>query len=365
MRKLNINLISEGTVLAKPVYGSDNLMLLNKGTVLNMAYIRRLKILGFTALYIEDGLIDDVEMDELINDSTHNRAIECLKKTSQDIGKNMTIQVGVIRDTVTDIIDQVLDNKQMMGCLSDVCSYDDYTFNHSVNVTVLSVMLGICLNYSRERLYDLGMGVLLHDVGKIDVPSQIVTKPGQLTPQEYEMVKQHTVLGFEKLRKNNDIKITSAHVAFQHHERYDGTGYPRGMAGQEIHEFARIAAIADVFDAMGSDRCYRKKIPLTEVCQYLQSMSGKQFDPDILEKFIEKIALYPQGTLVTLSDGRSGLVVKQNSGHPNRPIVRLFWNCDGTDIKDFIEINLLERQDIDVFRVIENIKPPLLQLKDA
>lgn len=357
MRKLSIECILPGTVLAKPIYGPDNMMLLNKDTILTPAYLERLKKLGYCSLYVQDGMIDDVDADELISDETQNRAVKYIKKASDDIRKNTTINVAPLKNVITDIVDEITANGQMMACLSDVSSYDDYTFNHSVNVTVLSVMIGMCMHYNRARLYDLGMGVLLHDIGKIDIPQAIITKPDRLTPEEYQIVKNHTVLGFEKLRSNKDIKITSAHVAFQHHERFDGSGYPRGLAGQEIHEFARIAAIADVYDAMSNDRCYRQKIPLKEVYDYFIENAGKLFDPYILDRFIQKIAVYPQGTLVTLSDGRSGLVIKQNPGEPEKPVVRLFWHCDGTDMFEPVEINLLKEQNLSVYKVVDNLRP--------
>lgn len=355
MRKVAIDFVNSGDILAKSIYGIDNIMLLKKGTILSCNYILKLKRLGFNSLYIEDGLIDDVIIDELISDETRNQAIISIKNVTNKLKNNLTINISILKNVVNDILDEVQSNRNMMACLNDICSYDDYTFSHSVNVTVLSLLIGMNSFYDRNKLLDLGTGVILHDIGKVQISPKIINKADKLTYCEYETVKKHTEIGFEMLHGNIDIKITSAHIAFQHHERYDGSGYPRGLKGKDILGFARIASIADVFDAMGNDRCYRKKLPLQEVYKYLSSESGKLFDPLILEKFIQRIAVYPQGIMVMISDGRKGFVVRQNCDEPEKPVVRLFWDCDGATMSQPKEVNLLNQPELSIIRVIENI----------
>ncbi|WP_418791453.1 HD-GYP domain-containing protein [Phosphitispora sp. TUW77] len=352
MRKIDLATIKVGSKISKTIYNSKGHVLLKAGTVLTDRYIKRLQELGFTSIFIDDGLIDDINIEEAISENTRINALNCIRDIMQEVKRNKIIHVAPLKKAVNNIIDDLLTNKDIMLNLSDIRSYDDYTFNHSVNVTVISTFIGMSLHYRKDRLKDLGMGVLLHDVGKTQIPLEIINKPGRLTEEEYEIVKKHTWYGFDTLRKCPGIKLTSAHVALQHHERLDGTGYPRNLKGKRIIEFARISAIADVYDAMTSDRCYRKSIPVHEVCHYLAEGSGVQFDQHILDRFIEKVAIYPQGTRITLSDGRSGIVIKQNTGIPARPVIRLFWNEKGPLPKP-VQINLADNLELNIEDVIE------------
>lgn len=352
MRKINITNIEVGSRISKTIYNSKGQVLLSAGTVLTGRYVKRLKELGFTSVFVDDGLIDDISLDEAISEETRVQAVNCIRSIMQNVSKNNVVHTAPVSKAVDCIIDDLLKNREIMLNLSDIRSYDDYTFSHSVNVTVISVFIGMCLHYRKDRLKDLGMGVLLHDVGKTHIPPDIINKPGKLTAEEYELVKKHTWYGFETLRKSPGIKLTSAHVALQHHERQDGSGYPRSLKGDEIIEFARISAIADVYDAMTSDRCYRKSIPVHKVCQYLAESSGRQFDSHILDRFIEKVALYPQGTRVTLNDGRSGIITKQNNGIPTRPVVRLFWTKKGHLPKP-LNVNLAEHLELTIEDILE------------
>lgn len=351
MRKVDLDDIQTGLKLALPVYNSKNQMLLGQGTSLTAKFINRLKELGYTSVYIDDGLIDDVAIDEVISEETRLQAVSCLTVVSEDIQKGKTFNVSLAKKVVSDIIDDLIANREMLLNLSDIRSYDDYTFYHSVNVTVISLMIGMSLHYSQNRLHDLGLGVLLHDIGKTQIPLEIINKPGKLTDEEYAIVKKHTWHGFELLRSNPEIKITSAHVALQHHERCDGSGYPRNLQGEDILEFARISAIADVYDALTNDRCYRKKLPVHKAHEILLESAGSHFDSYILDRFIQKIALYPQGTKVMLNDGRSGLVISQNHTSPTRPTVRLFWHGEG-ELPKPVEVNLLHEPALTIAQVM-------------
>jgi len=235
--------------------------------------------------------------------------------------------------------------------LSDIRSFDEYTFCHSVNVAVISITIGMTLYYPRSKLLDLGLGVLLHDIGKTQISKDILNKPGKLTEEEFSLIKKHTWYGFDMLRSDPEIKITSSHVALQHHERIDGSGYPRQLKGRMIHEYARISAIADVFDALIHDRCYRPKLPVHEVYKYFVEQTYSQFDNYFLDHFIQKIALYPQGTKVLLNDGRSGFVIKQNN-IPTCPVIRLFWHY-GKDLPKPVEVNLINEISLSITEVLE------------
>ncbi len=174
---------------------------------------------------------------------------------------------------------------------------------YSVNTTVLSLIIGIGRNYSTDQLLELGMVVLMHDIGKLKVPEKILNKTDPLTKEEFEEIKKHAMYGYEMLRLNQDISLLSAHVALQHQEKYDGSGYPRGLKGKEIHEYARIATISDVYEALTSVRVYRGAMEPYKAYEFITVNSGSHFDPEFVKAFCKNVAVYPNGTGVVLSYG--------------------------------------------------------------
>lgn len=243
---------------------------------------------------------------------------------------------GINRDTadnakaiVQDIIEQIIENKGITVNMIDLKTYDDYTYYHSVNVGVLSLVLGVALGRNRPTLYKLGVGALLHDIGKMFIDKDIIDKPDSLTPEEYEEVKKHPTLGYEYLVNSNlDLPISGLIGILQHHERNDGSGYPDGLCGKEIHEFGRIIAIADVFDAMTSDRPYRPGMMPSEVMEYLMGGAGTLFDPELVYLFTRKVAAFPLGTCVLLSNGLTAIVVKNYEDCCLRPKVKIIRSDD-------------------------------------
>jgi len=236
--------------------------------------------------------------------------------------------VSSIQETIQEMLNDLLSSDDILGNLTEIQGYDDYTFHHCINTTIIGLVLGIASGYSENKLLELGMGVLMHDIGKIKVPESILNKKTPLLAEEFGEIKHHTTYGFDILRKNNDLSLLSAHIAFQHHERWDGSGYPRGLKGSELHEYGRLAAIADVYEALTSKRVYRNAIEPNEAYEYIISQGNKHFDPQVLEIFKRHIAVYPSGSGVLLSNGQRGNVVKQNSAFPNRPFVRVFFESE-------------------------------------
>ncbi len=196
----------------------------------------------------------------------------------------------------------------------------------------------------------IGIGAMLHDVGKLQIPTNILFKPGRLTDEEYEMMKQHARFGFDILRNLHSISLLVAHCAFQHHERLDGSGYPRGLVEKDIHPYAKIIAVADVFDAVTSDRVYRDKMLPSQGIELIQSGSGTMFDTSVVEAFKRSIVHYPNGTILLLSDGRRGVVAKQNTNNSALPFVRIFEE-NNSILKSTYMINLVEHPHITVEKI--------------
>jgi len=347
MRKIQIDYAKPGMILARSIFTSDGNVLLGCGVRLNQRYIDRLKEKGIYHIYIEDELSQGIEIIDVITDETRIKAKEIVRSVMFDIAKGYEISDAYqVTKIVNQIVDELLENKDVLVNLNDMRLMDDYTFGHCVNVCVLSVMTGIAMGYNQLRLRELGVGALLHDIGKMKIPISLLNKPGQLTDDEYNEIKRHTILGFDILRNCDAISKTSANTALAHHERCDGTGYPNGLMKDQIHDFSKIVAIADVYDAMTSDRAYRKALEPYKAVEYIQGMSMTQFDYNVVKVFIGNISIYPVGSGVVLNTGEKGLVVKVNKEFPTRPRVRIILDKNGCRYDRFEEIDLLQHPTI-------------------
>lgn len=327
MRLVNIRYVEEGSILARQVINTTGMVLLQAGVRVTASYINRLKTLGYDVLFIQDDRLDDVEFHTAITAQTREVAYKTIGRISEHIvgGSESSLQVANVRMTIQQMINDLLFSADVLGNLTEIQGYDDYTFHHSVNTTIIGLVLGIAAGYSEQKLMELGMGILMHDIGKIKIPGEILNKKTPLTEAEFEEIKRHTTYGFDILRKNKDFSLLSAHIAFQHQEKWDGSGYPRGLKGCEIHEYGRLAAIADVYEALTSKRIYRNAIEPNEAYECIVAQANKHFDPRLLGIFKKSIAVYPSGSGIILSNGQRGNVVKQNPAFPNRPFVRVFY----------------------------------------
>ncbi len=343
MQKISVEHLRPGMITARNIFSADGVLLLNSGIMLCERYIDRLKQLGIMSVYIQNPLLKDVDIPEAIREETRVRAVALVHEAFLNLRKSARINIQQFKDAADCIVDEIISNKQAMIHLSDVRTHDNYTFGHCVNVAVLSTITGIRLGYSTTELKILAMGALLHDVGKAFVPLEILNKPGRLSTSEMEIMKQHSELGFDTLRHQGEhIPLLAAHVAFQHHEKYNGSGYPRHLSGKEIHEYARITAVADVYDAITSERPYRGPIMPHEAYEIVSSLSNSHFDPEILNAFLCNIAVFPLGSFVTLNTGEIALVIKVIPKFPARPTVRVIADADGALLKDKYDISLLD-----------------------
>jgi HD-GYP domain-containing protein (c-di-GMP phosphodiesterase class II) len=194
------------------------------------------------------------------------------------------------------------------------------------------------------------MGGMLHDVGKTLIPEEIINKPAKLTEHEYEIIKNHPELGFNYLQQIDSVSPLSRIVVYSHHERVDGSGYPRGLKGDKIHEFARVAAIADVFDALTSDRVYRDKWPTYKAAEYIMNHTEQLFDYQLVKKFLPQVSFYPNGSEIILSTGYRAVVRAQNVGFPTRPVLRLIEDDESNELAE--ELDLLKHMNIVITKVI-------------
>ncbi|TDX48364.1 HD-GYP domain-containing protein [Orenia marismortui] len=341
--------LSKGDILAKKIYNSDGKLLLGAGRKLNEKYINKLKSLQINHVYIEDDRVDLEEEDiEIIPEKIKQEAVmiakECIKKINCGENKLDEKDQKQLFKLIERIVETATANTTLLNCIKDIRLLEDELFFHLTNVTVLSLIIGKKLDYNRKRLLELGLGAFLHDIGKSMVPPEILDKPGKLTSEEFEEAKKHTTYGYQILSKLEDVPEISARIAYLHHERCDGSGYPKGISKRFIDEYARIVAISDVFDAMVNDRVYRSSIKVSEVIEYLYTtFTENKMDRELLDEFLKMIVPYPVGTKVKLSIGCEAVVIKVNEDMKSRPIVRaLNFNGLEIDLSKDLNIEIIE-----------------------
>lgn len=354
MRRVSLERLKDGMKLGRTIYSSEGKVLLAAGQEINERYKKKLKDLGIMYVYVEDARTKDIEIADVVSEKTRIDLNSSVKHTMWQMKKkNTLIDIKGIKEIIDGMIDELLNHKNLVINLQDMRSFDDYLYAHSVETCILSVVLGISSKLDPVKLRDLAIGALLHDVGKVKIPLEIMNKPDSLTPEEWEQMKKHTVYGFEMLRRNDELSLLSAHVAYQHHERMDSKGYPRGLQGDDILVFAKIVAIADAYDALTCDKVYRKRFLPHEAMEIIKSSAGTQFDVNLVKAFFENIALYPLGTQVELNSGEQGVVVKVEKGFSERPVVRVFADENGKEFDEPRNRNLMDELTVFITKVSE------------
>jgi HD-GYP domain-containing protein (c-di-GMP phosphodiesterase class II) len=334
MRYIATNNLRPGYKIASSLT-SSGAVLLRKGVVLTRSIIKRVTLLGYQGLYIEDEISEGLDIADVISSDLRSKTRRELQQLFFNVEKGVPSRaithIKNIKSLGKDIVDEILCNRHAMINLIDLRTFDDYTYSHSMNVTVLSVVLGTALRLSRNAIYELAIGALIHDTGKMFIEKKILNKPGKLSAEEYEDIKKHSELGYQYLCNNPDIPDSAKIATLHHHEQYNGNGYPGGLAAEDIHQFGRIISAADVYDALTSDRPYRKAMLPSDAIEYIMSGFGTMFDPDIVKAFTKKVAPYPIGTCIRLSSGDMGIVIKNYEETSLRPMVKLIEDNKPTD----------------------------------
>lgn len=348
MHKVHLDKVQTGMKLARTIFNSDGGVLLSKGIELREGLVDKLKKNGISEIFLEDEISRDVAVSDVINENTRHEAVTLVKHMMNNYLFTSAVDIEPVKAMVNKLVGELLASDDIINNLSEIRSVDDYTFEHSVNVCILSLITGIGLGYDIHRLRELGIGAMLHDIGKMCIPREILKKPSQLTVEEFEVIKKHTVLGYEVLKKSGRVNLVSAYIAFGHHERYDGSGYPLQLKSENIQQCARIVAVADVYDALTSDRVYRKKLKPNEVFEYITSLGAHHFDPKVIENFVKYVSIYPVGTGVMLNTRERGLVIRANQGMPTRPVVRVVYDERQKKLGNFYEMDLTEKSHISI-----------------
>lgn len=365
-RQMSTVLLRPGMILGRSLYDAQGRVLLQRGLVIQEQYIKRIRSM-YASIYIEDEFSAGIDLVEaipvevrLVMQQTLSRQWEYWERNVSF--ERLTLQPGFargLREQMKTLLQIVFATTVIQEDLAALASFDNGTYVHSMNVAIYAMMLGHALQLPDSLLIDLGIGAMLHDIGKLWVPSDVINKQGPLTAAETKVMQRHAEWGHHVLSRQTELSYLVAHCAYQHHERLNGSGYPRGLTGDETHQFGKILAVVDVYDAMVMHRPYRLGFPPAEVMEYLFSRAATEFDLDLVSLFSQKVAMYPLGTTVVLSDRTNGLVVRIHDNVPSRPVVLIVKGPDGEPVEPR-EVDLCQQLNLTITRthasvIIESI----------
>jgi len=343
-----------GMELAKPVFASDGRVLLRESVKLTDRYIRALRKLGVFYVYIQDAATVDVVVKDSVTPELAQEVLGRIRRVYRQMtdpkAAEQLLRSGTLGREFTQLFtmlfNELLRDDAFIFNMTSIYSSDAYLYKHSMNVGLYACVLGMAHGFSDHKLIQFGTGAMLHDIGKLAISPDILNKPGPLTEEERLEVQRHCEIGYQMLVDQPEIATVSAHCALQHHERVDGLGYPRGLSGRNIHEFGRILAVPDVYDALTSNRVYHRAMLPHEALEYLFANTGTHFDIQFVELFLRNVNIYPIGLPVQCSDGRQGVVARVNIEYLQRPIL-LVMEEDGHPVKPY-ELDLAQVLDVTI-----------------
>ena len=348
MRLTRVTQLVPGQILGQPLYDDHSQVLVKKGTRLTSYMINRLIAMDYHFIYIyaED---NDHELTDVVNPEMRQKMVTQLRRLASGLafdndgtlntksGKETSANLLQLRSGVAEIVDEIFNKPDIVVEMMDIKHVNSALFQHSVNTMIHATILGSAAGLNRPDLEKLALGALFHDIGHLQTPAELLSKQEPLTPEELAVAQAHTIKGFAFLTSQLNTPSTVKIIALEHHEKYDGTGYPHQKARDEIHLFSRITAIANRFDSLSSERPYRKPETLSECLEYIMGGGGSHFDPVLTKIYMKHVNPYPVNTLVKLNDGNVATVVETNRNFFLRPKVKILKGADRGEIIDLME----------------------------
>ncbi len=349
MIRLKPNQLKTGMVTAQSIFNEKGAPFLVRGTPLTDRYIYRLRQLSIPELHVTS-LSSNFQLQpppDIVEERTRVQAVDNVAETFREAEENGRFDMTRLEKCADFLVRDIMAKKKNLVQITDIRLHDSYTFSHSVNVAVLSTMLGDLCGYSKRKLQIITLGGLLHDIGKLAVPTPILNKSGSLTAGEFKIIRRHPSEGRKILKElTSPIASILAIIAVQHHEHLDGSGYPYHVRGKSIHPYSRITAIADVYDALTSVRPYKRAYKPNVVYRMMMQNSPGHFDMDRLRLFFDNVAIYPVGTVMKTQLGYA-IVKKVVFGHTLAPVVIVFADKNGNLLKKPFGVNLAHcRRDV-------------------
>lgn len=334
MQRLAIDLLRPEMISAIDVADHGGRILIRGGASFQETHIRAVVQAGFGSVYVELPGFTAAVPPGLLSQELQANAVQLIQQVYETFRDKGAADGGPVRDLASRLVNEVVLRRGGLFQFVDLRTQDGYLPAHAVNVAAMSIMIGLKMELIPARLQELALGALMLDLGEMLLPPEILRKAEKLTPEEMDIVKKHPEHGFSGLRRKiSGIPAPSAHVSYQHHESFDGNGYPRGISGHDIHEYARIVAVADMFDALVSDRPFRRYYLPHEAAGILRAFTGRFLDPAMVPLLLSNIAVYPQGSVVRIDTGEIGEVAEVNTLDPTRPKVKLLTDKWGKKSK--------------------------------
>lgn len=348
MRSITLDEIQPGMYLSRALMTADGKILLSEGIEIKERYIQYLRKQGLTTLFIGEPAIESATIKEdFYNAQQQKQAMDTAREVVSKFRVGRGINLDRVKNIVSDLIERLGQHPEHMMHLLDIRRKEEYIFSHAVNTCILSIMTGLAMGYDAKQLDELGMAAMLHDIGKIKFSRRLARQfPDYLTKREMEEYRRHTFYGMEILREQPNIPANVVTACFQHHERWNGSGYPMGIAGNDISEYAQIISIADVYDRLIAGMPHRQATPVYYAAAILTKAAGEYFNPAIVSKFTQNVVVYPMGKAVRLNNRQSGVILGVNINSVTTPIVRITSNRDGNYINQIAELDLQKNPDL-------------------
>ncbi|NLI58972.1 MAG: HD-GYP domain-containing protein [Clostridium sp.] len=302
-------------------YGSVVIM---ENTVLDEYLIKKLQNQNLSKIKVfEEKTNKSIIKTKEFFQQNYNEGIYEVKEIISELIIDKDVKTEKVKKVVDSVINMADEKMDLIRSMNQIRSSDEYLYTHSMNVAMLSMLIGKWLKYEDKKLQALVQAALLHDIGKIKVPLEILNKPGKLTDAEYEEMKKHSEYGYRMLEEKGNISMDICLAVLMHHEREDGSGYPIGAKSNRIHDFAKIIAVADIYDAMTSERVYKERESPFEVFELMEEKTIGQLSVEVVLTFLNNIASYYIGDLVMLDNGEVGEIVHINPRQVSKPIIKV------------------------------------------
>jgi putative nucleotidyltransferase with HDIG domain len=338
MRGMATNKVQPGGKLGRTIFREDGTVLVTRGTALTKVMLSRLIKEDILYIYIDDQVSEGIEPTNVISDEQILQGTVEMKNVFKEIKESVrfstnqrdqrlryvydSLHIDTLSKFLDDIERDLFDNKEALYQVFNMFSADMYTYKHSVDVAILSMLIGKELGYNTKDIKLLGLGGILHDIGKSQIPTEVLNKKEKLTDEEWQLIQRHPEIGYELIK---DVISLNGHVKQMvryHHERNDGSGYPFALQDNQLTEFIKIIIVADIFNAIASNRVYRVALTPEKIMEYIHQETVYRLDYKVVNALLKVVHIYPEGVMVQLSDGRRCIVVESKKNSPTRPVIK-------------------------------------------
>ena len=337
MRKISVDAITGTEILARDIYSDMDTILISSGVVLKRDYTERLKSLNVQYIYVEDDLAKGIDEKEIIELQIKEQCQEVVKDILQKYAYCGDAQLEKLKEVASDIIYDLLEKPEVMFNMEGVRQKNESAYSHSLNVCALSVFIALRMKIPRKKIDEIAVGSILHDIGFSYLPVDYKSIQFEdLTEKELREIKKHVIFGYSALEKEPWLSDVAKHIILSHHERLDGSGYPFHLTGEKIKLENRIVAVCDEFDRLVYGY-FTPQMKVHEAIEYIVSQGTTKYDYNVTSVFRDSVAAYPNGSIVVTSEDEIGIVLRQNTGCPTRPVLRMIQDKNG---KKYIEWTL-------------------------